>query len=85
MENKKVEKVMYMKFNNNDKRGAILEASRKGVVVIDRPFKEVLKEEVNKTDISTTSTLVKDSVEEVDLIWQPLILRNKLRINGGRK
>lgn len=47
--NKRIAGVMFGKFNNRDKRGRITIANKKGVSIIDRPFKDVLAEEMDKT------------------------------------
>ena len=88
MEDRKIEKVLYMKFNNNDKRGALLYGSREGVVIIDKPFKKVLEEtiEIDNTApcIEKEVVLVKDSIEEVELLWQGQIHKNYMKTRGGK-
>ena len=85
MEDKRVEKVLYMKFNNNDKRGALMQASKKGIVIIDKPFKEVLKETI---DTNVDAIIEKPIIEatdelEINLLWQDAIHANYLRYRRG--
>jgi hypothetical protein len=81
--NRVVEKVSIIEhLNERSKKETIKQTNKKGVD-IEKPFKEILKEEVARTN-AASFVLVKDSEVEVDLIWQSLMLRNKLRINGGK-
>ena len=85
MEDRKIEKVLYMKFNNNDKRGALMQASKKGIVIIDKPFKEVLKETI---DTNVDAIIEKPIIEatdelEINLLWQDAIHANYLRYRRG--
>ena len=91
MEDRKIEKVLYMKFNNNDKRGALMQASKKGIVIIDKPFKEVLKETIEKEEIVETKEYNKsfdyefNYKPEVQLLWTDLIHANHLKERGEQK
>lgn len=81
MENRRVERVMYMKFNNKDKHASLLNATNKGIVVINKSFKEVLNDVINdniKVDIDTT---VVDNTQhiEVALLWQAQIHENYIK------
>ena len=44
-----VDGIMFGKFNNRDKRGCITVANKKGVSIIDKPFKDVSAEVRNKS------------------------------------
>lgn len=46
--NKRIAGVMFGKFNNRDKRGCITIANKKGVSIIDRPFKDVPAKEMDE-------------------------------------
>jgi hypothetical protein len=87
MENRRIEAIMYMKFNNNDKRGALLQANKKGVVVVDKPFKEVLKQVViESAHIVEVAPIVTHTEEvEITLLWQSQIHANYLKQRGGKQ
>jgi hypothetical protein len=79
----KVDKVMYMKFNNNQRRGTLLCASKEGAVVIDRSFKEILNEVLNEEDVNVIKEEENKTEElEVTLLWQEAIHKNYLRVRG---
>lgn len=86
---RKVEGIIYAKFNNHDKRGSILYANRKGLTVIDRPFKELLKETVIEEAVNNTinANVILNETEELELnlMCQAAIHENKLRIQRGEK
>ena len=85
MEDRKIEKVLYMKFNNHDKRGALMQASNKGVVIVDKPFKEVLKETIdtNVNDVIEKPIIEETEQLEINLLWQDAIHANYLRYRRG--
>lgn len=64
---RKVGKVMYCKFNAQDKRRRMVIKNKKGMTIIDKPFKEVLQEEIDKTDKQVTTE--SDSMDEI-FIWK---------------
>jgi hypothetical protein len=81
MNNRAIESVMYMKFNNKDRRGALMQASNKGVVVIDKPFNEVLREASREKALIEEVVPVVDHTEEAEitLLWQSQIHANYLK------
>lgn len=86
MENKKIESIMYGKFpGRNERRGTLLIGNKNGVVVIDKPFKQVFKEEVEKEVVKPQPRItVADSDTEVVLLWQGAIHKNHIKIRGGK-
>lgn len=86
MENRRIEKVMYMKFNNKDKRGSLMQVNKKGISLIDKPFKEVLKQVVAEKAPIEEVLIVEDHTEEVEitLLWQSQIHANYIKTRGGK-
>lgn len=86
MEDRRVETIMYMRFNNQDKRGALMKANKKGIVIVDKPFKEVLVEaSIEKGAIEEVVPIVEHAEElEINLLWQDAIHANYLRTRGGK-
>ena len=50
---RKISAVMYSKFNVKDNRMALLKKDKKGVEVIDKPFKKVLQETIENNNNNT--------------------------------
>lgn len=92
MVTRRVEAIMYGKFNNNSKGGSLLYANKDGVVVVNKPFKEVLQDvvEANNTApcIEKGVTVADSTEEEVELLWQHAIHKNYVneykKKTGGR-
>lgn len=86
MENKRIEAIMYMKFNNNDKRGSLLKVDNKGIALIDKPFKDVLRQaSIEKNTIEKVLSVAgNDEETEVVLLWQSQIHANYIKTRGGR-
>ena len=65
---RKVEAVMYCKFNNHDRHAAILKKNNKGIIVIDKPFSKVLEEEKEKLAINSLDN---------EFIWENIFPRRR--------
>ena len=63
MEERRIEGIMYAKFNAKDKHMALLKANRKGLTIVDRPFKDVLQDK----HVVQSNTV--DHMDEL-FIWQ---------------
>ena len=72
MGKRRVETIMYGKFNNRDKNMSLLKANRKGLVVINRSFSDVLKEEMTKEEKNNKKKENKKTEDKMDelFIWQ---------------
>ena len=77
MENRKIETIMYSSFNNRDRSMSLLKANKKGLVVINRSFSDVLKEEITKEERKTRKKVkTEDKMDEL-FIWQCAFRKNK--------
>ena len=65
---RKVEAVMYCKFNNHDRHAAILKKNNKVIIVIDKPFYKVLEEEKEKLAINSLDN---------EFIWENIFPRRR--------
>lgn len=72
---------MYMKLNNKDSHGSLLKGSEKGIVVINKKMAST----TTTPCIETKGTTVKESEEEVVLLWQKQIHENYVinHMKGG--
>lgn len=68
MEERRIEGIMYGKFNAKDRRMALLKANRKGLTIVDRPFKDVLQDTL-KEDKHVVQSNTVDHMDEL-FIWQ---------------
>lgn len=65
----KINGVMFGKFNARDRRGSITVANKKGMYVVDRPFKDVLAEVAAEEPIIEAPVVEADPMDEI-FIWQ---------------
>ena len=61
---RKVEAVMYCKFNNHDRHAAIIKKNNKGITVVDKPFPKVLEEAKEAVKNVTINSLDKEFIWE---------------------
>lgn len=76
MENRRIASVMYMKFNNRDSHGSLLKKNKKGIIVVNKPFSEVLGD----TSVDIDNNISTDTVDmEAPLIWESILHKNYLK------
>ena len=69
---RKIEGIMYAKFNNRDKRMSLLKANKKGLVVINRSFSDIFQEEITKEKNNKKKKEDRKTEDKMDelFIWQ---------------
>lgn len=65
----KISAVMYSKFNVKDNRMALLKKDKKGVVVIDKPFKKVLQETIENNNNIQEEPKKENNNRDNEYIW----------------
>lgn len=65
----KISAVMYSKFNVKDNRMALLKKDKKGVVVIDKPFKKVLQETIENNNNIQEEPKKENDNRDNEYIW----------------
>lgn len=74
---RKIESVMYGKFNNHDKRGAIIQKKKDSIVLIEKTFKSYLNEEQKKLkEVNPVKVEIKDEYDD-EFIWTNIFPRRR--------
>lgn len=74
---RKIESVMYGKFNNHDKRGTIIQKKKDSIVLIEKTFKSYLNEEQKKLkEVNPVKVEIKDEYDD-EFIWTNIFPRRR--------